>query len=34
MLAANGSQEMLTYGVDDAKIEAGADYAFIYKKGF
>jgi hypothetical protein len=34
MLAAGGSTEMLNYGVDDAAITEGADYAFIYKKGF
>ena len=34
MLAAGGSTEMLTYGVDDAAITEGADYAFIYKKRF
>ena len=33
-LVANGSTDMLNYGVDDAKITAGADYAFIYTKGF
>ena len=33
-LLANGSTDMLTYGVDDAKITAGADYAFVYTKGF
>ena len=34
MLVANGSTEMVNYGVDDAAITAGSDYAFIYKRGF
>ena len=33
-LLANGSMDMLNYGVDDAAITAGADYAFVYTKGF
>ena len=33
-LLANGSMEMLNYGVDDAVIITGADYAFVYTKGF
>ena len=31
-LLANG--EMVNYGVDDATITEGADYAFVYTKGF
>ena len=33
-LLANGSMEMLNYGVDDAAITENADYAFVYTKGF
>ena len=33
-LVANGSMDMVNYGVDDAAITAGANYAFIYTKGF